>query len=200
MSAPEQRQLSRDLSSVPDEEVLCRTDVASGHGVREQIRDIVYVRRERLDSREGRQITARVGALNALLRAEQRSYALIGPGRWGSSDPTLGVGVRWGDISGAGVIIETPIGTRRIEPSQGTHFFRNITAARIGYLTVEQRPGSELDSDWLERDAAGAHIESSDHEVVHLRLTEPLGVYLDGKAGTAVVLKRAQAARPEQDD
>src|SRR4030095_5161355 len=98
--------------------------------------------------------------VNARLGAEGRPYLLVGPGRWGSSDPTLGLGVGWAHISGARVIVETPIGQRRVEPSPGTHFSRNITAARIAYLSVTQSDASFLDRAWLEeRWANGGAVE-----------------------------------------
>jgi hypothetical protein len=190
MATPEQRQLTRDLADVDAQAFLCRSDVALGHGSYDGIRDIVWVERERLDASIGRDISRRLGKLNAELKKAQRPYLLVGPGRWGSTDPTLGVPVTWSDISGARVIVETPIGTRRVEPSQGTHFFRNITAARVGYITVEDREGSELDRGWLER---AWRATANEDTVRHIRLEAPLGVYIDGRRGEAAVLKSAAA-------
>jgi hypothetical protein len=147
----------------------------------------------KLNATSGRALAARVGEINASL--EGRPYLLIGPGRWGSSDPTLGVPVTWPEIAGARVIVETPIGERRVEPSQGTHFFRNITAARVGYLTVARTATSWLDEAWLDEtwlDAAGA----SEDGVRHITLSEPLAVHIDGRRAAAVIMKRASDLKP----
>jgi len=197
MSSPEQRQLRVSLADLDDDVFFVRSDIALGHGQYDSIRDVVLVERERLNARVGRYLCERVAAINAELRAERRPYLLIGPGRWGSSDPTLGVPVKWADISGASVIAETPIGNRRIEPSQGTHFFRNITAARVGYVTIEGREGSSFDRDWLMAQAGAGDAAGDDAGAVHhVRLAEPLGVHIDGRRGQAVLFKDAALLRP----
>jgi CheY-like chemotaxis protein len=188
MTSPLERQLQIDLERLERDALLCRTDAALGHGSSEDILDVVWIERPVLDAAVGRQLVDRVGELDARLAAEARPYVLIGPGRWGSSDPTLGIGVGWSHIQGARVIVETPIGDRRVEPSQGTHFFRNITAARIAYLSVAQSQKSWLDRDWLEeRWRAGGAAEEGG--VRHVRLDTPLGVHLDGRRGVAVIVK-----------
>jgi Pyruvate phosphate dikinase, AMP/ATP-binding domain len=197
MSAPEQRQLLRNLDEVSDDHLLARTDVALGHGSHESIRDVVWVEADRLGSVTARARVAAVAALDEELRAAGRPYLLVGPGRWGSSDPTLGVGVRWADIAGARVIVETPIGARRVEPSQGTHFFRNITAARVGYVTIRSTDTSWLDKTrleaaWLD---SGRRTTTADEAVRHIRFDEPLGVHLDGRRGVAVIVTRAALLR-----
>jgi hypothetical protein len=199
MATPEARQLARDLEHVEREAFLCRSNIALGHGSYEGIRDIVWVDRPQLGGNVGREIVRAVSDLNDELSAAHRPYLLIGPGRWGTADPTLGVPVLWTDISGARVIIETPIGLRRVEPSQGTHFFRNITAAHVGYITVEDREGSELDRGWLERAWRATRDGSGGHESVrHIELEGPLGVHIDGRRGQAAVLKSASALqRPD---
>jgi len=187
MSSPVQPRLHRDIEEFDRESLACRTEIARGHGSYERIRDIVQVRSESLDASSNRSFIDEIGKLNAELQAAGRPYLLIGPGRWGSSDTSLGIGVGWTDIAGACVIMETPIGSRRIEPSQGTHFFQNITAARIGYLTITATSESWLDEAWLD----GLWGGSDDVRVRHLRLAEPLAVHIDGRRGHAVVLKHA---------
>ena len=172
------------------EALLIRTDCSLGHGVIEDIRDVVYVRREDLTHTQTPDVASAVGELNARLVEEDRPYLLIGPGRWGSSDPSLGVPVDWSKISGARVIVETSIGGRDIEPSQGTHFFHNILSFKIGYLTVSTVTKAApdramLDMEWLEKQPATAETA----ELRHIRLAAPLGVHLDGKTGTATILK-----------
>ena len=175
----------------PAEQTLCRTDRSLGHCVLTKLRDIVYVRPRDLDATVTPGIAAQVGQLNAALVAEGLGYVLIGPGRWGSSDPRLGVPVDWSQIAGARVIAETDFPGIVVEPSQGTHFFQNMISRGIGYLTL-CRSGHQgvpedrwLDLEWLE--AQPALRETAD--VRHVRLAEPLLVQLDGQSGRAVILK-----------
>jgi hypothetical protein len=185
-----ERTVVRDLDAIEDRELLCRTDLALGHGTYADLRDVVYVTAERLDAARGRELVERIRVINEALDAQGRRFLLIGPGRWGSSDPTLGIGIRWADIHRAHVIVETPIGTRRVEPSQGTHFFRNITAARIGYLTVTDEDTSWLDRAWLARTAPvvdGTTEPEGVPAIRHVRLTDPLTALVDGRRGRAVI-------------
>ena len=176
------------LEDAPHDEILCRTNHSLGHGVFENIRDIVYVKRKDLDPLETPKVAAQVGEMNARLVAAHAPYLLIGPGRWGSSDPRLGVPVKWAQIAGAKIIVETALADRDVEPSQGAHFFHNVTSFRIGYLTVGDRYDAGkrfLDTAWL--DAQPATFESA--EVRHIRLVSPLRAYLDGRTSAALVLK-----------
>jgi CheY-like chemotaxis protein len=183
--APSPRALGRSIGEIADEALYGRTDQALGHGVSDGLADLVVLRHDALDARAGRRLIGEISRLDAELRAAQRPYALVGPGRWGSADPTLGVGVTWGDIAGAKVIVETPLGERRIEPSQGTHFFRNITAARVTYLTITDHEGSWLDLDAI---AADATVSSRDG-VLHFVLPAPIRVYVDGSRGQAAIVR-----------
>lgn len=192
LSAPEHRQLMRDLDSYADDELVARTNVALGHGSFEQIRDIVWVDVAQLGPDASRRHARAIAALDQQLRDQGRPYLLIGPGRWGSRDPTLGIGVAWSDIAGAAVIVETPIGERRVEPSQGTHFFRNITAHRVGYLTVRSTSNSWLKSDWLRVawESSGSVTAPEDDAVRHITLSEPVAIYVDGRRSAAVIGER----------
>jgi len=175
----------------PDERVLCRTDRALGNGVIEGIRDLVIVKRDDLDARETPAVAEQVSRMNARLTEAQTPYILIGPGRWGSSDPRLGIPVRWAHIAGARVIVETSFRDREVEPSQGAHFFHNVTSFRVGYLTM---PGPlhptdpakcRLDLAWL----AAQPTADETSEVRHVRLVTPLRVLLDGRRSVGVILK-----------
>lgn len=179
-----------DLDGLAADALLCKTSRSLGHGLIEGIRDIVYVARRDLSAMETPLVAREVGAVNARLVEQKRPYALIGPGRWGSSDPRLGIPVRWSQISGAKVIVETPFVDRVVEPSQGAHFFHNVTSFRIGYLTVpdpEQRTTDDhpLDEAWLS--SAGQRDEL--REVLHLTLEAPLRVLLDGRRSVGAILK-----------
>ncbi len=202
MTSPEQRSLQVDLERLEREQFFCRTCQALGHGSVENIRDVVYVPRSELDATVGRELVRSLRSLCARLREQKRPFVLVGPGRWGSSDPGLGIGVSWGDIVGVRVAIELPLrGARHFEPSQGTHFFRNITAAKVGYLTIEDHAQeSWIDREWL--DTMWRHSEQQQlglptacDELRHVHLEEPLGVHLDGRQGIASILKSAGSLR-----
>ncbi len=175
-------------------DVLCASHSSLGHGL-ERVRDLVYVRRDRWQASKNKLIAREIEQINKRLRDEARPYLLAGPGRWGTADEWLGIPVRWRQISNAKVIVEASPRGYNIEPSQGTHFFQNITSLRIGYLTLP--PGAEkktapagtsgqyVDWDWL--DARQAH-EETEH-LRHLRFRKPLTVVLDGREGRGLVLK-----------
>lgn len=186
------RPLAADLAApdVSDEiyhadEAVIATRLALGNGQYDSIRDIVLVDRERFDRGHTREIAREVGVFNDRLQAEGRPYLLVGPGRWGSSDRWLGVPVTWAQIAGAAVIVETDLEEFKVTPSQGTHFFQNLTAFRVGYLTVNQSSGGGiLDWEWLE---ARPVAERTEH-LRHIRLDDPLLVLIDGRSGRGVVL------------
>jgi hypothetical protein len=179
-----------DVDGYPDEQVLCRTDRSLGHGMIEGIKDIVFVKRSNLEAHETPAVADQVGQINQRLASEKRPYLLVGPGRWGSSDPRLGIPVKWAQIAGARVIIETPFGEREVEPSQGAHFFHNVTCFHIGYLTLSNLERHDTahkrlcNLRWLQEQPA--FFESS--EVRHVRLERPIRVLLDGKKSAATIL------------
>ena len=136
--------------------------------------------------RKSSEIAAEVARLNADLMAEGVPYVLIGLGRWGSADPWLGIPVTWEQISGARVIVESGLKDINVTPSQGSHFFQNLTSFRVGYFTVNPEDGEgDLDWDWLAAQPAayeGAYVR-------HLRFAEPLVVAINGKRQRGVILK-----------
>ena len=171
---------------------LCYTHRCLGHGVEENITDVIYVRRDNWEAAANKQIAHEIGKLNKALETENRHYLLIGPGRWGTADPWLGIPVQWNQISGVRTMVEASPKGYDVEPSQGTHFFQNISSLRVGYLTLP--PGAShdaplngdfLDWDWLELQPA----EDETKYLRHLRLDSPLTVALDGRDGHAVILK-----------
>jgi CheY-like chemotaxis protein len=176
---------AQELASGPRERIFCRTGRSLGHGVIDGIRDVVYVKLQALGPGVAQAVAAQVGEVTAGLQAEGAPYLLIGPGRWGSADPNLGIPVGWSQIAGVRVIIETRLGGRHIEPSQGTHFFQNVVSLRIGYLTVSGGSEEVLDLAWL--DQLPAHRETP--RVRHVRLPGPLYVHLDGWHGRATIVK-----------
>ena len=133
-----------DWSSETPDHALIYGEQALGIGRMNDISDIVYVKTPMFDSLATEKIADELLALNARMRDEQRTYILVGPGRWGSSDPFLGVPVKWTHISEAKVIVECGIERFDVEPSQGTHFFQNVTSLGVGYLTINPFRGDGI--------------------------------------------------------
>lgn len=162
-----------------------RSGNALGVGEIEDIRDIIYLKRDTFDILRTREMADTIRTWNNAMRQEGRQYLLIGYGRWGSQIPTLGVPVAWGDISEAKAIAECSLENFRIEPSQGSHFFQNMTSFNVGYMNIDPwaRPDDCYDFEAL--DALPA-VEETDL-VRHVRLDKPLKMYIDGFANKAIV-------------
>jgi len=168
------------------EGALCVSDRVLGNGISQTIRDIVFVKPAVFDAAKSPQIAAEVDKLNSRLCEAGIPYLLIGPGRWGSSDPWLGIPVKWGQISGVKVVVEASLPTMNVDPSQGSHFFQNMTSLRIGYFTVPtDRSHGFIDWPWLEAQVA------ADETVFlkHLCLPQPITVRIDGRKSRGVILK-----------
>ncbi len=183
------QQLDVDIRSIADEDCLARTSSSLGHGEIEGIRDIVYVKMDESFTAENNPaIAAELSHLNRLLAESDTDYMLAGPGRWGSADPWLGIPIKWSDISQARLILELEQPGHHIEPSQGTHFFQNITSLGVGYFTISKELGffrsEELDR--LEPITETAHLR-------HVRLDKPLKILLDGTKKMGVVLINTSA-------
>jgi len=162
-----------------------------GNGSVSELRDIVVVDFHRFDRSRSVDAAAEVAKHNARLLAEHRPYLLIGVGRWGSTDPWLGIPVTWDQISGARVIVESGFRDFRVTPSQGSHFFQNLTSFQVGYFTVNAGEG-RVDWDWL-----AEHTGERTGLVQHLRFEEPAVVLMDGRRGRGVIYKPGSGpARP----
>ena len=146
--------------------------------------DIIYVKNGTFDSLSTEKIAAELLTLNNRMRDEGRSYILVGPGRWGSSDPFLGVPVKWNHISEAKVIVECGIEKFEVEPSQGTHFFQNVTSLGVGYLTISPFRGDGIFRE--ERlDAMPAHYDGT--YLRQVRFERPLWVCIDGRSNRGMI-------------
>jgi hypothetical protein len=163
---------------------LVASDSTLGNGTLEGICDIVYVEPDRFDTRWSRTIAAEVEEFNRRLSAERRPYLLIGFGRWGSADPWLGIPVDWSQISGARAIVEATRPDLATDPSQGSHFFHNLTSFRVAYFSVPHTSPYPIRFDWLDALPAGGETE----HVRHVRLEHPLEVLVDGRTGRGVIL------------
>ncbi|UCD79491.1 MAG: phosphoenolpyruvate synthase PpsA [Desulfobacterales bacterium] len=172
---------------ISDEDVhtaFCYSTTALGNGSSNDIADIVYVKPDAFDPARTVEIAAEISRINKQLVQQKRKYLLIGPGRWGSADRWLGIPVNWHDISGVGAIIETTIENLKADPSQGSHFFQNITSLGIGYLTTTHNGSDFIDWQWLRTlptEAETPHLELA-------RLETPLTIKIDGKKSRAVIL------------
>jgi CheY-like chemotaxis protein len=175
-----------ELDRLPPERLVVRSPCALGHGRTEGIYDVVVVDHGLDRSRTSEAATV-LEKLNAALRTARRPYLLIGPGRWGSRDPWLGIPVAWSQIAGAAAIVETDFDDLDAEPSQGSHFFHNLTSFAIPFLPVHRRfDGGRIHWQWLAEQPAEA--VALDGKVRHLRLAAPLHVLLDGSRRHGVVL------------
>jgi hypothetical protein len=175
-----------DPALLDDPAAVCATTVALGNGRETGICDVLYVPRDRFDRGQTVAIAEEVAEFNRRLATAETPYLLLGPGRWGSADRWLGIPVRWDQISGARVIVETDLEDFKVTPSQGSHFFQNLTSFQIGYLTLNKGQGrSKLDWDWLDAQPAAGQSKY----LRHLRLDSPLTVLIDGRSSRGVVLK-----------
>jgi hypothetical protein len=180
------QELVEDVTAIPENECLLKTNSSLGHGISEDVHDVVYVKwDDDFSAANNPQIAMDIEKINRQFLAEGKQYVLIGPGRWGSSDPWLGVPVKWPAISAARVIAEIALPGYRVDPSQGTHFFQNLTSFGVGYFTIDtNRPdGGTVHKDVL--DAMPAVDETL--FVRHVRFDKPLRIMMDGKKQVGAV-------------
>ncbi len=178
--------LDEALRTIDRADILCSSEQALGHGRIRDIQDVVYVRPESFDRSRTQTVAEEVGAANRHLAALGRPFLLIGPGRWGTSDRWLGIPVEWRQISGARAIVETDLDEVPVTPSEGTHFFQNLTSFGIGYFTIHRQAGGGwIDYAWLDAQPA----ESETAYLRHVRLARPLDLRIDGRTRRGVVVK-----------
>ena len=191
-------QLDEDLSAIADEQCLLRSHNAIGHGNITDITDIVYIKtgeKSKYTPGKNPQIADEVERINRSLLQEERKCLLIGPGRWGSSDSWLGIPVKWPHISSAQVIVEAGLENFQVDPSQGTHFFQNLTSLGVGYLTIDAfRGNGKYDCSLFE----GLEVVQETDYVAHVRLSEPLTIKIDGMKKEAVVLMPKELLEPKK--
>lgn len=177
--------LDEDLTAIPDEDTILRSHSAIGHGIISDIQDFVYVKTEGYSPSFNPSIAEEIEKINRIMLDEGNGYVLVGPGRWGSSDEWLGIPVKWPHISGARIIVEAGLDSYQVDPSQGTHFFQNLTSLGVCYLTI-----NEFRNDGLVRrdilDAMPA-LHETEH-VRHVRFENPLTIKVDGIHTEAVVM------------
>jgi len=174
------------MDDVGPESLICQSSVVLGHGRLQDLRDVIVVDSHRFERARSHDVAQSVAHFNARLSDANIPYVLIGVGRWGSTDPWLGIPVAWDQISGARVIVESGFHDFRVAPSQGSHFFQNLTAFQIGYFTVNPDAGEGfVDWEWL-----GQQPAMDEHGCVrHLRFDSPLIVAMNGKTSQGMILK-----------
>ncbi len=173
-----------EISEDDRTKAFCCSHHSLGNGLKDNVRDIVYVDPDTFDVAHTVDMVAEIDEMNARLLTEGRKYLLIGPGRWGSADRWLGIPVNWSNISGVEAIVETTGQELKVEPSQGSHFFHNISTLSIDYLMITDRGGDFVRWQWLK---AKPVVERTKH-VVHVRLAKPVLIKVDGQSRMGVMI------------
>ena len=177
--------LDEDLTAIPDTDLLLRSNNSLGQGIMDDLCDVVYVKTDHYSASHNQEIAWEIEKLNQQFLDAKRNYILIGPGRWGSSDTWLGIPVKWPHISAARLIVEAGLTNYRVDPSQGTHFFQNLTSFGVGYFTINAYMGDGLyNQEFLNAQPAAHETEY----LRHVRLSRPAVVKMDGKKKQGVVL------------
>ena len=180
------QQLNEDLSTIDTDKLLLRSNNSLGHGIMQDLYDVVYVKTEGYSASHNQEIAWEIEKLNQEFLNEGKNYVLVGPGRWGSSDTWLGIPVKWPHISAARVIVEAGLTNYRVDPSQGTHFFQNLTSFGVGYFTINAYMNDGV------YDQAFLNAQPAVHETTylrHVRFAQPVTVKMDGKKKLGVVMK-----------
>ena len=182
----QKQMLDEDLAAIPDADCLLRSHNSLGHGVTEDVTDVVYVKTDdRFSAADNPTIAREIEKLNKEYLDRGTNYVLVGPGRWGSSDSWLGIPVKWPHISAARVIVEVALKNYRVDPSQGTHFFQNLTSFGVGYFTIDENRNDGCFHKAV-LDAMPA-VEETEHVRV-VRFEKGLRIMMDGKKGEGVVV------------
>jgi hypothetical protein len=178
--------LDVDILSIPDEQCLLRSHNSLGHGISEDVTDVVYVKTDdEFTASNNPTIADHIERINRRYLDEGRNYVLVGPGRWGSSDYWLGIPVKWPHISAARIIVEVALKNYRVDPSQGTHFFQNLTSFGVGYFTINTFTGNGI----FQKDILDAMPAIDETDFVRVvRFPQPLKIMMDGKKQEGVVV------------
>ena len=175
-----------DIGKIDPLETIVWSDSALGNGIFKGIKDIVYIKPDTFNPADSKKITANIDRLNSDFLKQNISYVLIGPGRWGSADPWLGIPVKWHQISAARLIIESGLKNYRIDPSQGTHFFQNLTSFRVGYFTVNPYFNEgHYDIEWLNKQ----NVKYEDNYIRHVSFENPIEIIINGRLHKGVIMK-----------
>lgn len=185
--------LVEDVAALPDDECLLRSHRSLGHGIVDDVSDVVYVKYDdHFTAMNNPAVASEIERINRQMIDEGRGYVLIGPGRWGSSDPWLGVPVKWPHISAAKVIVEVALKNYRVDPSQGTHFFQNLTSFGVGYFTIDTNQSADQGG-MVRKDILDAMPAVEETQYVrHVRFKHPLRILMDGTKQEGAVELRVE--------
>ena len=176
--------LEEDLETIPEEQLLLKSENALGQGIMDDIQDVIYVKTEGYSASNNQLIAYDIEKLNKRFLDEGKHYVLVGPGRWGSSDTWLGIPVKWPNISAARVIVEAGLTNYRVDPSQGTHFFQNLTSFGVGYFTINTYCGDGIFNETL---LNGMPAKEETKFIRWVHFDKPLTVKMNGKKKLGVV-------------
>ena len=178
--------MEEDLTLVEQEDTILTSTSVLGHGIVTDVQDIIYVKTGAFCSSNNQSIAYDIEKMNRQFTGEEKNYVLVGPGRWGSSDSWLGIPVKWPHISNARVIVECGLENYRVDPSQGTHFFQNLTSFGVGYFTINPFKGDG----WFDEGHLNSLPAVEETEYLrHVRFDKPVVIKMDGKKSLGVVLK-----------
>jgi len=183
------REMEEDLTKVQKEDTLLQSTSVLGHGIVSDVSDIIYVKTKEFNSSNTQEIAYEIEKINRSFTSQEKGYVLVGPGRWGSSDPWLGIPVKWPHISNARVIVECGLENYRVDPSQGTHFFQNLTSFGVGYFTINPfKNDGWFDETYLNNMTAMEETKF----LRHIHFDKPIIIKMDGKKSMGVILKPTQ--------
>ena len=181
---PPEKNIDIDIEEISKEKTLIYSENALGNGILKNIKDIIYIDQESFDLSNSNTVVNQIRNINTKLMEQKKPYILIGPGRWGSTDPWLGIPVIWSDIAGAKVIVETPYKERHIDPSQGSHFFHDMMASKVLYFITKKE--DNIDWKWIKKQKI---VEKTDF-LKHITTQKPLKAVVDGRVGKGVAFEK----------
>jgi hypothetical protein len=192
-----QETINLDLKKVDEQKTIMVSDSALGNGIYDDIKHVVYVKPETFDPANNPKIADIIGKINDEIQDKNEKFILIGPGRWGSTDPWLGIPVRWAQISAARVMVEAGIKNYHVDPSQGTHFFQNLTSFQVGYFTVNTNiDEGYYDVEYLNEQPA----VYEDKYLRHIEFDKPVQILIDGKKSQGVIMKAGEVFNQKNDN
>jgi hypothetical protein len=177
-----------DIDEIQRKEMIIFAERSMGNGMVDDITDLVFVDPDSFDKMRTREMAAQIDQMNKKLMKDNRKYILIGPGRWGTRDPFIGIPVNWSQISNAKVIVETSLDEFPLDASLGSHFFHNVTSMNVGYFSIRHDSGTSfIQWDILRKQDL---VEKTEF-VKHIRFPEPVCILMDGKKRNSIILKHA---------
>ena len=175
--------VNKRLEFSDHKKIICKSSLVLGNGIIEDLRNIIFVDPESFDASRTKEIALEINKINEQIKDDE-SFVLIGPGRWGSADPWLGIPVEWDQISKTKIIVEYGMPEFPVDPSFGSHFFQNVTSMRIGYFTLNHKNQQDLlDIDWIRNQ----QIKERTDYLIWSKLSKPIQAIIDGQEGQGIL-------------